>query len=124
MVDDEPVQAAIRLADESDAYALSDWFNRAGHFRGLVDVTSQPPDPGETAPIVYVVTVAVSGGGMMALLISKIYDWIPLRHGRRSLTVTYTCPGGRRLEIEVDRAQERAQLLDSVRRMVESGDDA
>jgi hypothetical protein len=120
MPEDQVTQATIRLAGESDAYSLSEWLNRAGHFRGLVDVTSLPPEQGETPAIADMVTVDIASGGMLALLISKIYDWIAMRPHTGSLQVTYTRPGGTSAEIKVDRAQDRALLIDRVRRCAES----
>jgi hypothetical protein len=119
MRDDQLTQATIRLAGVSDAHSLSEWLNRAGHFRGLVDVTS-PPGQGDTAAIADTVTVAITSGGMLALLISKIYDWIAMRPHTGSLKVTYTRPDGTSAEIKVDRAQDRALLIDRVRRCAES----
>jgi hypothetical protein len=120
MPDGQVTQATIRLAGESDAYSLSEWLNRAGHFRGLVDVTSLPADQGKTGAVADTVTVAIASGGMLALLISKIYDWIAMRPHTGSLKVTYTPPGGTSEEIKVDRAQDRALLIDRVRRCAAS----
>jgi hypothetical protein len=108
-------EAAIRLADEADACALSAWLNRAGHFRGLVDVTS---DPDGTGPVVDTVVVAV-GSDTLALLVSKIHDWMVLIGRGGTLTVTYTRPDAARLEVEVASSSDRTQLIDRVRRMVE-----
>jgi len=124
MPDDQVAQATIRLAGESDANALSEWLNRAGHFRGLVDVTSLPPGRGETGAIADVVTVGIASGGMLALLVSKIYDWIATRPDAGSLKVIYMRPSGSSQEIKVDRAQDRAVLIDRVRRCAEPGGEA
>jgi Effector Associated Constant Component 1 len=121
MTEEKVAQATIQLTDESDAHALSAWLNRAGHFRGLVDVSARPSGPGESPPIVDVVIVGV-GRGMLALLVTKIYDWIVLQCGQR-VTAIYTPAGGRPLTIEVDRADDRARLIDRVRRIVESSVD-
>ena len=108
-------QAAIRLADEPDAHALSAWLNRAGHFRGLVDVTSDPDGTGSVADRV----VVAVGSDMLALLVSKIHDWMVVLGRGGTLTVTYSRPDGAPLEIEVARSSERAQLIDRVRRLVQ-----
>ncbi|WP_433275398.1 effector-associated constant component EACC1 [Pseudonocardia xinjiangensis] len=108
-------QAAIRLADEADACALSAWLNRAGHFRGLVDVT---PNPDGTGSVADTVVVAV-GSDTLALLVSKIHDWMVLLGRGGTLTVTYTRPDAAPLEIEVAHSSDRTQLIDRVRRMVE-----
>jgi hypothetical protein len=121
MPEEQEAQATVRFTDESDAHALSAWLNRAGHFRGLVDVTPRPPGPGESTHIVDVVIVVV-GTGMLALLVSKIYDWIVVERDGKSVTATYTCAGGSPQEIEVDRSDDRTQLIDRVRRLVESGE--
>jgi len=69
-----------------------------------------------------VVTVAIGSSGVLAVLIGKVHDWIVLRHDAGSLKVTYTRSDGTALEIEVDRAQNRTELLERVRRIIESGD--
>jgi hypothetical protein len=107
--------AAIRLADEPDACALSAWLNRAGHFRGLVDVT---PNPDGASAVADTVVVAV-GSDTLALLVSKIHDWMELVGRGGTLTAIYTRPDAAPLEIEVARSSDRAQLIDRVRRMVE-----
>jgi hypothetical protein len=120
MPEEQEAQATIHLT-ESDAQALSAWLNRAGHFRGLVDVITCAPGPGGSTSMVDVVIVVV-GSRMLVLLVSKIYDWIVVERGGRSVTATYTRPGGAPLEIEVDRCEDRTQLIDRVRRLVESGE--
>ena len=118
MPEEQESQARIHLT-ESDAHALSAWLNRAGHFRGLVDVSKCAQGPGGSTCTVDVVIVLV-GSRMLALLVSKIYDWIAVQRAGRSVTATYTRPGRGPLEIEVDRSDDRSQLIDRVRRLVDS----
>ena len=120
MPEEQEPQARIHLT-ESDAHALSAWFNRAGHFRGLVDVSTCADGRAGSTSMVDVVIVLVDSR-MLALLVSKIYDWIAVQRGARSVTATYTRSGGTPLEIEVDRSDDRSRLIDRVRRLVESGE--
>jgi hypothetical protein len=120
MPEEQEAQARIHLT-ESDAHALSAWLNRAGHFRGLVDVSACARARNGSPCMVDVVIVLV-GSRMLALLVSKIHDWIVVQRGAKRVTATYTRPGGSPLEIEVDRSDDRSQLIDRVRRLVESGE--
>jgi Effector Associated Constant Component 1 len=120
MPEEQQAQARIHLT-ESDAHALSAWLNRAGHFRGLVDVNTCVQGRCGSTCMVDVVIVLV-GSRMLALLVSKIYDWVAVQRGAKRVTATYTRPGGSPLEIEVDRYDDRSQLIDRVRRLVESGE--
>jgi hypothetical protein len=120
MPEEQETQARIHLT-ESEAHALCAWLNRAGHFRGLVDVSTCAQGRSGSTCMVDVVIVLV-GSRMLALLVSKIYDWIAVQRGAKSVTATYTRPGGSPLEIEVDRSDDRSQLIDRVRRLVESGE--
>jgi hypothetical protein len=120
MPDEQEGQARIRLA-ESDAHALTAWLNRAGHFRGLVDVSTCARARNGSPCMVDVVIVLV-GSRMLALLVSKIHDWIVVQRCAKKVTATYTHPGGSPLEIEVDRSDDRSQLISRVRRLVESGE--
>ena len=114
--------ATVRLGGGPEAYSLSEWLNRTDRFRGGAEVTSRSPAEGEMGSIADVVTVAIGSSGVLAVLIGKVHDWIVLRHDAGSLKVTYTRSDGTALEIEVDRAQNRTELLERVRRIIESGD--
>ncbi len=70
-----------------------------------------------------VVAVAVGSSGVAAILIGKVYDWIVLRRDAGSLTVKVVRSDGTSVEITVDRAQDRAELIESARRLLEPDDD-
>lgn len=114
--------AAVAVGSGPDAYALRDWLNDADELRGKAAIYPPPPAIGQTGSITDVVTVAVGSGGVAALLVKKVYDWSVLRRNAGALYVRYKRVDGTELEFKVDRAQDRAELMDRARRFLESGD--
>src|SRR5918997_287213 len=93
------VTATVAAGNGPDAYALRDRLNRRHHDgRGR-------------------------SGGAAALLVRKVYDWLMLRRNAGALHVRYTRADGTELELKVDRAQDRAELMDRARMFLESGDE-
>ncbi|MGH3882454.1 MAG: effector-associated constant component EACC1 [Pseudonocardiaceae bacterium] len=60
---------------------------------------------------------------MAALLVKKVYDWLVLRRNSGALHVRYMRADGTELELKVDRAQDRAELMERARRFLEPDDD-
>lgn len=119
----KPRDATAHIAAAPDPYALSAWLNGTRELRGLARVASRTPDEGQMGTIADVVAVAVGSSGVAAILIGKVYDWIVLRRDAGSLTVKIVRSDGTSVEITVDRAQDRAELIESARRLLEPDDD-
>ncbi|HZA17405.1 MAG TPA: hypothetical protein VE645_11040 [Pseudonocardiaceae bacterium] len=116
--------ATVAAGNGPDAYALRDWLNDADVLRGEAVIRPLPPAVGQTGSIADIMTVAVGSGGAAALLVRKVYDWLMLRRNAGALHVRYTRADGTELELKVDRAQDRAELMDRARMFLESGDES
>lgn len=116
--------ATVAAGNGPDAYALRDWLNNADGLRGEAAIHPPPPAIGQTGSITDIVTVAVGSGGAAALVVKKVYDWYVLRRNAGALHVRYKRADGTELELKVDRAQDRAELMDRARRFLEAGDES
>lgn len=114
--------ATVQLIGLLDPFALVAWLNDTRELRGA-EVRSRPPEAGEMGSVADVVAVALGGSGVAVVLIAKVYDWILLQRDAGSMTIKIVRPDGSSVEISVDRAQDRATLIDRAQRLLDPGDD-
>jgi hypothetical protein len=107
--------------------SLHDWLGRETALRGRVELAESEPTPGRLGNgIVDVLTIGVSSGGAITVLVSGIVSW--LRHVARQrpqpvpVSVTLKLPGGGMLKLETalvqawSQAELRTQIADLAER--------
>lgn len=115
--------AAISTGSKLDAFALKDWLDDVRELRGRSEVVVLPTDVGSQGGVTDVLVVALSSGGVVALLVDALPKWLALRRNVGSLKVKVTRQDGRtEVEVEMDQSGDRAALIETILHALEDGD--
>ncbi|WP_326554428.1 effector-associated constant component EACC1 [Micromonospora sp. NBC_01813] len=106
------MHARIALLDDTsgELTSLYSWLQRDDALRGRVKSVAAELKPGDMGGATEMLTVALGGGGAVAVLASTLSAWLPTR--RAKILVEITDRGRtRRVEIDAANASDAGRLL-------------
>jgi hypothetical protein len=90
---------------------LSQWLRSEDELRGRVRLAARPAEDSAMGGAFEFITVAVSSGGAVTVLVKSLFSWLSLRDKPTTMKVRFTRSNGDTAEVELDGGQDHRAVL-------------